>query len=191
MRDAHTARPGEAGIIGAAVELFGERGVDGTSLQMIADALGVTKGAVYYHFKTKDEIIAAVFADLLREVEVIVSEAETRAAEASREAALELLVPRLVAVAVERRDMFNRLHGDPGVARFTAASPQYRSLDERIARLFTGDAPDAESLVRGAMASSALASVSVHPNVRQLDDDTLTTHLTEIIHALAVPRRAD
>ena len=66
--EAVAAQPMEARIVEAAVGLFSERGIDGTSLQMIADALGVTKGAVYYHFKTKQEIIAAVYADALGEV---------------------------------------------------------------------------------------------------------------------------
>lgn len=44
----------------AAMELFASYGVGATSYQMIADALGVTKGAVYHQFKTKNEIIIAV-----------------------------------------------------------------------------------------------------------------------------------
>src|SRR5262245_61648465 len=46
-------------IIDAALELFTRHGVGGTSLQMIADALGVTKAAVYHQFKTKEEIVVA------------------------------------------------------------------------------------------------------------------------------------
>jgi AcrR family transcriptional regulator len=42
-------------ILIAALNLFADHGVSGTSLQMIADALGVTKAAVYHQFKTKDE----------------------------------------------------------------------------------------------------------------------------------------
>ncbi|PRC50878.1 TetR family transcriptional regulator, partial [Mycobacterium sp. ITM-2017-0098] len=37
-----------------------EHGVSGTSLQMIADAMGVTKAAVYRQFKTKEEIVIAI-----------------------------------------------------------------------------------------------------------------------------------
>ena len=47
-------------ILVAALDLFADHGVSGTSLQMIADAIGVTKAAVYHQFKTKDEIIIAV-----------------------------------------------------------------------------------------------------------------------------------
>src|SRR5699024_8871206 len=51
-----------ARLLATALELFGEYGVDATSLQMIANALGVTKAAVYYHFRTKAEITEAVAA---------------------------------------------------------------------------------------------------------------------------------
>jgi AcrR family transcriptional regulator len=47
-------------IIDAALALFAERGIGGTSLQMIADAIGVTKAAVYHQYNTKDEIVVAV-----------------------------------------------------------------------------------------------------------------------------------
>ena len=42
--------PAQARVVTAAAALFAERGVGGTSLQMIADANGVTKAAVYNQF---------------------------------------------------------------------------------------------------------------------------------------------
>ena len=47
-------------VLDAALRLIAERGVSGTSLQMIADAMGVTKAAVYRQFKTKEEIVVAI-----------------------------------------------------------------------------------------------------------------------------------
>lgn len=38
------------------LDLFADHGVSGTSLQLIAGAMGVMKAAVYHQFKTKDEI---------------------------------------------------------------------------------------------------------------------------------------
>ena len=52
---------------------------------MIADALGITKGAVYYHFKTKHEIVLAVCADSFDALEAAVAEAETIESVTSRE----------------------------------------------------------------------------------------------------------
>jgi AcrR family transcriptional regulator len=46
-----------------ALELFTEQGYEATSLREIAERLGVTKAALYYHFKTKDEIAASFLDD--------------------------------------------------------------------------------------------------------------------------------
>jgi AcrR family transcriptional regulator len=47
-----------------AIRLFAERGFAGTSLQDIADALGVTRPALYYYVKSKDELLAKLAADV-------------------------------------------------------------------------------------------------------------------------------
>ncbi|MFD0884965.1 TetR/AcrR family transcriptional regulator [Streptosporangium algeriense] len=46
-----------------ALKLFIEQGYEATSLREIAEALGVTKAALYYHFKSKDEIITSLVED--------------------------------------------------------------------------------------------------------------------------------
>ena len=43
-----------------ALDLFTEQGFDGTSLREIAEQLGVTKAALYYHFASKDDILMAL-----------------------------------------------------------------------------------------------------------------------------------
>jgi AcrR family transcriptional regulator len=55
-----------------ALELFAEQGYEKTSLREIAERLGVTKAALYYHFKTKDDIVASLFEDFLGHVDAIV-----------------------------------------------------------------------------------------------------------------------
>ncbi|MFF4504987.1 TetR/AcrR family transcriptional regulator [Streptomyces sp. NPDC001401] len=47
-----------------ALELFAEQGYEKTSLREIAEHLDVTKAALYYHFKTKEEILVSIFEDL-------------------------------------------------------------------------------------------------------------------------------
>ncbi|BBZ27358.1 TetR family transcriptional regulator [Mycolicibacterium madagascariense] len=48
-----------------ALSLFAEKGYDATSLREIADVLGITKAAVYYHFRSKDEILVSSIEDFL------------------------------------------------------------------------------------------------------------------------------
>lgn len=59
-----------------AVHLFAERGYDNTSLREIAEELGVTKAALYYHFKTKEDLVNSLIADMAGEVDAIISWAE-------------------------------------------------------------------------------------------------------------------
>jgi len=47
-------------ILDVALDLFIEQGFDGTSLRQIAEQLGVTKAALYYHFESKDDILLAL-----------------------------------------------------------------------------------------------------------------------------------
>lgn len=56
-----------------ALELFAEQGYDGTSLREIAERLGMTKAAVYYHFKTKEEILTSLIEDFLDQLDELVS----------------------------------------------------------------------------------------------------------------------
>ncbi|WP_225638616.1 TetR/AcrR family transcriptional regulator [Streptomyces solaniscabiei] len=55
-----------------ALELFAEQGYEKTSLREIAERLHVTKAALYYHFKTKEEILVSIFEDLSRPIEDLI-----------------------------------------------------------------------------------------------------------------------
>ncbi|MEV7011499.1 helix-turn-helix domain-containing protein [Streptosporangium sp. NPDC051022] len=61
-----------------ALKFFVEQGYEATSLREIAEELGVTKAALYYHFKSKDEIVASMAEDRLREVEKLIDWAKTQ-----------------------------------------------------------------------------------------------------------------
>jgi AcrR family transcriptional regulator len=61
-------------ILDVSRELFTEQGYDGTSLREIADELGFTKAALYYHFQSKEEILRA----LLEPVEAVIDELHGR-----------------------------------------------------------------------------------------------------------------
>jgi AcrR family transcriptional regulator len=57
---AHDANSTRERILNVALELFQAQGYDGTSLRQIAEELGVTKAALYYHFESKEEILRAL-----------------------------------------------------------------------------------------------------------------------------------
>lgn len=56
-----------------ALELFTEHGYDKTSLREIAERLGVTKAALYYHFKSKEEIVESFIQDSVTKVDELIA----------------------------------------------------------------------------------------------------------------------
>lgn len=70
-----------------ALDLFAEQGYEKTSLREIADRLGVTKAALYYHFKAKEDIITSIFSDIQEEMDEIIEWAsqQPRTVETRRE----------------------------------------------------------------------------------------------------------
>jgi AcrR family transcriptional regulator len=164
-------------IVTAALDLFAIHGVGGTSLQMIADAIGVTKAAVYHQFKTKDEIvIAAAEADMAR-LESVLAAAE---AEDDHRRAVDVLLTRLVDLAVEHRRMVTMIHSDPVMARLLTEHEPFRRLMERLERILIGDGPSADVRVPAAMLSAAVSGAVTHPLVADLDDDTLRADLLDL-----------
>lgn len=56
-------------ILEASLALFNERGESSVSLAQIAAALGISEGNLWYHFRTKHDLVAALFAELEQRVE--------------------------------------------------------------------------------------------------------------------------
>ncbi len=54
-------------VMKAAVKLFVEKGIDGTTTKDIAEKSGVSEGALYRHFKSKDELAWYIFSKNLNE----------------------------------------------------------------------------------------------------------------------------
>ncbi|MGH8867807.1 MAG: TetR/AcrR family transcriptional regulator [Actinomycetes bacterium] len=55
-----------ARLLDAATRLFAERGFESTSVQQIVAAAGVTKGAMYHYFGSKDDLLYEIYARVLR-----------------------------------------------------------------------------------------------------------------------------
>ncbi|WP_159807771.1 TetR/AcrR family transcriptional regulator [Cellulomonas citrea] len=80
----------------AALSRFTEQGYDKTSLREIAEDLGITKAAVYYHFRSKDEILESLMGEAMVRLDELV--AWIREQPHTREVRLELIA-RLSAAA--------------------------------------------------------------------------------------------
>ena len=167
-------------ILDAALQLIAEHGVGGTSLQRIADAIGVTKAAVYHQFKTKEQIVIALTERELGSLEEALEAAE---AHNHRTKARELLLARVIDLAVERRGAASTLQFDPVIVRLLAEHEPFQQFIQRLYGVLVDDAAE-DARVSAAMLSGAIAVGVVHPFVADIDDDTLRAQLLRIIHRL-------
>jgi AcrR family transcriptional regulator len=170
----------QARIIRAALELFARNGVGGTSLQMIADTIGVTKAAVYHQYKTKDEIVLAAAEAELATLETVVDAAES---EPSPKRARERLVTGIVDLAVAHRRTVSTILNDPVIARFFAEHESFHHVMDRMSRVLMGDIGH-EERVSTAMLTAAISGTVMHPLVAGLDDETLRAHLNQLARRL-------
>jgi AcrR family transcriptional regulator len=167
-------------ILDAALRLIAEHAVGGTSLQMIADAVGVTKAAVYHQFKTKEQIVIALTERELGGLEEALEAAE---AHDHRTRARELLLERVIDLAVERRGVASTLQFDPVIVRLLAEHEPFQQFIQRLYGVLVGDAAE-DARVSAAMLSGAIAVGVLHPLVADIGDDALRAQLLRITHRL-------
>ncbi len=170
-RQAGTARDR---VLAAALDLFARHGVSGTSLQMIADELGVTKAAVYHQFRAKEDIVQAVIAPAL---DRLVRITETAERQQDRSERAETVLAGLVDLVVDNRHLTAVMQSDPAVLHLLRDSPAMRDLERHIVLLLVGPEPDDELLVGTVMISGGLMIAARDPRVADFDDERLRRSL--------------
>ena len=151
-------------ILDAALDLIADHGVSGTSLQMIADAIGVTKAAVYHQFKTKDEIVIAV-----AELELAKLEDALEAAQAETDPlqARKVLLTQVIDMAVRRRRWVRTLQNDPIIVRLLGEHPPFRDFISELYGILQDDTDDTVARVSAALFSGAIAGTVINPLARR------------------------
>lgn len=64
-----------ARILEVASDLFSARGYERTPLRAVSDSLGVTKAAIYYHFKAKEDLLVAILGPVLDRIDALIESA--------------------------------------------------------------------------------------------------------------------
>lgn len=88
-------------ILSAAERLFVERGYRGISMREIADEVGVTKAALYYHFRDKEQLFVALLDNVLDELAALVE--QCRSANDSHRAQIQAVMRQVMLLPPERR----------------------------------------------------------------------------------------
>lgn len=137
-----------------ALEMFAERGYDRTSLREIAEQLGVTKAAVYYHFKTKEDILVSLLEDFLGQVDELLDWAEAQpGGPATRRAVLERYAELLSGPASK---LARFMQEGQAAIRERATGLDLRKRFGRLIPLLIDDTTDTETALRAQVAIISL-----------------------------------
>lgn len=176
-------------LLEAAIALFGRHSFAGTSLQMIADELGVTKAAIYYHFRSREQLLTAVVEPIYRQLEIVVEDAEGLRSVSAR---ADAMLCGYAEMAVRHRALVSVLGGDPSVIRQLSSQPGWAELIERQMNLLADVEPGPGGLVKAAVVVGGIAG-AVGPAWITIDDHDLLGHLVETGRrtlGLRAPRRS-
>ncbi|MCZ4500933.1 MAG: TetR/AcrR family transcriptional regulator [Marmoricola sp.] len=170
--------PGQARqrVVDAALELFAEHGVGGTSLQMIADRLGVTKAAVYHQFPAKDDIALAIVEPLFAAMTALVEGAEA----ASEEDRLGVVLRGLVAAILDQRQRFGTWSHDPEFGRLAREHPENQVVVARLENLLRGSDPTPRRLIAVTLFTSGVIGCAIAPNLVDIDDELMREELDRL-----------
>ena len=178
--DTATAEPAgvnttRARLVEASVRLFTRHGFAGTSLQMIADELGFTKAAIYYHFRTREQLLTAALDPVLQQMRRIVDEAEKHRGAHTR---ADHMVRGYAELAVHNRALVSVLAGDPSVDEALRTRPEWENVIDRQMALLADVDPGPAGLVKAAMVFSGIAGGAGVASTG-LTDEQLYRQLTE------------
>jgi AcrR family transcriptional regulator len=176
-------------VLDVALRLFAEHSFAGTSLQMIADEMGITKAAVYHHFHTREELLSTLVKPALDEMRAVTDAA---AAHRTPHARAEHMLTGFVDLAVRHRKLTAILGTDQAIAQqLLKTQAHFQELVERLLTLLSGPVPGPAGRINAAIALAGIASAAGGDLLGDLDDDTLRKHLAETgrrILALRAPR---
>ncbi len=154
------ARPDtRARIQQVAVELFTEHGYEGTSLREIAERLDVTKAALYYHFKSKEDIVTSLVEDYSKQMDALIEwgRQQPRTAQTRRE-----ILSRYIDIVAEGDQVFRMLHqNQAAVSMLSSAKSRGELFKERIEFLIDLLTEPGAGLPERVRAAMAIGGISV------------------------------
>ncbi|MEV7388044.1 MULTISPECIES: TetR/AcrR family transcriptional regulator [unclassified Streptomyces] len=133
-------------LLSVAVQVFNERGYDGTSMEHLSKAAGISKSSIYHHVSGKEELLRRAVSRALDGLFGILDEEHARVGPAADR--LEHVVRRMVEVLVTELPyvtLLLRVRGNTGTERW--ALERRRDFDHRVAELLKAAA--AEGDIRG------------------------------------------
>ena len=119
-------------IAGLALARFRVGGFAGTSIADLAGALGISKAAIYYHYRSKDALLHRLIDPLLDAIDACIQDHTTPAV--SAQAARELLDAYL-AVLIAHREVVTLVTTDVAILNHPSIGPRLRAQDQQLQSL--------------------------------------------------------
>ncbi|MFI9808225.1 TetR/AcrR family transcriptional regulator [Streptomyces sp. NPDC052301] len=133
-------------LLSVAVQVFNERGYDGTSMEHLSKAAGISKSSIYHHVSGKEELLRRAVSRALDGLFAILEEEHARVGRSVDR--LEHVVRRMVEVLIAELPyvtLLLRVRGNTATERW--ALERRRDFDHRVAELLKAAAADRD--VRG------------------------------------------
>jgi AcrR family transcriptional regulator len=140
----------------AALELFAEQGVQQTSLRDIADRLGVTKPALYYHFASREDLLNSLVEPMVTDFEAYAAAQEAAAPIEARE-----LLGSYFDLAHKHRLLIQLMLRDLAVLTELKLAARFIEWRGRVTVLLIGHEPTVNERVRGMVALGGLSDCAV------------------------------
>ncbi|MGV8978894.1 MAG: TetR/AcrR family transcriptional regulator [Cellulomonas sp.] len=193
MSDAAQVGTTRERILAVALELFGRQGYAGTSIRDIADRMAMTKAAVYYHFPSKENLLADILDPAMTRVVGVLAAAGPVTTAAHRRA----LVTALVDVIGDVGPQVVVMLSDPAVGAHVRGLTGADALPQKVGAALLGPLPTdpreaADARLRAACAVACLPAGIVawrreHPGASTLDDATKAVLVQVVLAVLDGP----
>ena len=194
--DPLTAEPGGAStrerILDIALELFSSQGYDKTSLREIADRLGFTKAAIYYHFASKADILMALHMRLHE----FGREALDSMGDDASAASWARLLDRLIDQMLQQRALFifhERNRAAIEVLHRSEHDAGHEDIQDRLRKVLSDESVPPETRVRMACAIGAVVGALEFSGdvFGSIPNDELGDILRGVVAALLVEPSGD
>jgi AcrR family transcriptional regulator len=157
-------------IQAVALELFTEQGYEKTSLREIAERLDVTKAALYYHFKSKDDIVSSVVEDRIEQLDELIKWAQGQPADAAnRRAVLRRYAEEFF--ANHRHSVMRFFEQNQTVLKSLAAGQMMRERLLQMADVLAGPGSSPSAQLRAALSLFAVHSSWFAVRTPQVTDE--------------------
>jgi AcrR family transcriptional regulator len=167
-----------------AVELFARHGYERTSLREIAERLGMTKAALYYHYPSKQALLLSIIEPLISEWKTVADKAETLQ---HSTAAVRGVLAECLDVLLRHRRIAGLFTRD-AAAVFEAIGRMYEDIMAAHQRLHTwlaGPSPSPADRVRAFAATEVLgAALGPDPTIAEIADDEMRAILLNAADAV-------